>query len=49
MTQLDEIDRAQPECVAWTERQRALARRFDLDALSRSLAESGEHSESAHR
>ncbi|MDM0043412.1 ATP-binding protein [Variovorax dokdonensis] len=40
MTQLDEIERAQPECAGWSERQRALARRFELDALSRSLAES---------
>jgi CheY-like chemotaxis protein len=40
MTQLDAIEQAQPECAAWSERQRALARRFELDALSRSLAES---------
>jgi len=39
MTQLDEIERAQPECASWTDRQRAMARQFQLDALSRSLAE----------
>jgi hypothetical protein len=40
MNQLDEIDRAQPECRSWTERQRGMARQFQLDALGRSLAES---------
>jgi len=39
MNQLDEIERDQPECAAWAERQRAMARQFQLDALSRSLAE----------
>ncbi|SFM87495.1 ATP-binding protein [Variovorax sp. OV329] len=39
MNQLDEIERAQPECAPWTDRQRTMARQFQLDALSRSLAE----------
>ncbi|HYP71209.1 MAG TPA: ATP-binding protein, partial [Variovorax sp.] len=39
MNQLDEIERLQPECGPWADRQRAMARQFQLDALSRSLAE----------
>ncbi len=39
MNQLDEIDREQPECSAWTDGQRTMARQFQLDALSRSLAD----------
>jgi hypothetical protein len=39
MKQLDEIEREQPECRSWTDKQRAMARQFQLDALGRSLAE----------
>jgi len=39
MNQLDDIDAAQPECMAWTEAQRALARQFQFEAMSRALAE----------
>jgi CheY-like chemotaxis protein len=39
MNQLDDIDAAQPECVAWTEAQRVLARQFQFEAMSRALAE----------
>ncbi|MBS0342592.1 MAG: response regulator, partial [Proteobacteria bacterium] len=39
MNQLDEIERLQPECGPWADRQRAMARQFQLDALARSLAE----------
>lgn len=38
MNLLDEIDRVQPECAAWTEAQRALARQFQFEALSQALA-----------
>ncbi|MDM0012507.1 ATP-binding protein [Variovorax sp. J22P168] len=37
MNQLDDIDAAQPECAAWTEAQRALARQFQFEAMSRAL------------
>jgi len=37
MNQLDAIDAAQPECVAWTATQRALARQFQFEAMSRAL------------
>ncbi len=39
MNQLDDIDAAQPECMAWTEAQRVLARQFQFEAMSRALAE----------
>ncbi|MBS0450438.1 MAG: response regulator [Proteobacteria bacterium] len=39
MNQLDEIERVQPECGPWADKQRAMARQFQLDALARSLAE----------
>lgn len=39
MNQLDEIERLQPECAPWADKQRTMARQFQLDALSRSLAE----------
>ncbi|MET3183060.1 UNVERIFIED_ORG: signal transduction histidine kinase/purine-cytosine permease-like protein/FixJ family two-component response regulator [Variovorax guangxiensis] len=42
MNQLDDIDAAQPECAAWTEAQRALARQFQFEAMSRALAEAVE-------
>ena len=38
MNQLDDIDAAQPECMAWTEAQRVLARQFQFEAMSRALA-----------
>jgi CheY-like chemotaxis protein len=37
MNQLDDIDAAQPECAAWTAAQRALARQFQFEAMSRAL------------
>ena len=37
MNQLDAIDAAQPESAAWTAAQRALARQFQFDAMSRAL------------
>ncbi|MDM0051995.1 ATP-binding protein [Variovorax sp. J22R115] len=37
MNQLDDIDSAQPECAAWTAAQRALARQFQFEAMSRVL------------
>ena len=37
MNQLDDIDAAQPECAAWTATQRALARQFQFEAMSRAL------------
>jgi hypothetical protein len=37
MNQLDAIDAAQPECVAWTAAQRALARQFQFEVMSRAL------------
>lgn len=33
MNQLDDIDAAHPECVAWTAAQRALARQFQFDKM----------------
>ncbi len=39
MNQLDAIDREQPECAAWTEAQRVLARQFQFEAMGRALAE----------
>ncbi|MDN6883575.1 ATP-binding protein [Variovorax sp. CAN2819] len=42
MTQLDDIDAAQPECAAWTDAQRVLARQFQFEAMSRALAEAVE-------
>ncbi|RSZ47064.1 MULTISPECIES: ATP-binding protein [unclassified Variovorax] len=42
MNQLDDIDAAQPECAAWTDAQRALARQFQFEAMSRALAEAVE-------
>ncbi|MDP9878762.1 signal transduction histidine kinase/purine-cytosine permease-like protein/FixJ family two-component response regulator [Variovorax boronicumulans] len=42
MNQLDDIDAAQPECAAWTEAQRALARQFQFEAMGRALAEAAE-------
>jgi CheY-like chemotaxis protein len=39
MNQLDDIDAAQPECAAWTEAQRVLARQFQFDAMGRALAD----------
>ncbi|MGO4394173.1 ATP-binding protein [Variovorax sp. M-6] len=38
MNQLDDIDTAQPECAAWTAAQRALARQFQFEAMSRALS-----------
>ncbi|HET7835728.1 MAG TPA: ATP-binding protein [Variovorax sp.] len=38
MNQLDDIDAAQPECAAWTGAQRALARQFQFEAMSRALS-----------
>ena len=38
MNQLDAIDAAQPECAAWTAAQRALARQFQFEAMSRALS-----------
>jgi len=38
MNQLDEIDTEQPECMAWTEAQRVLARQFQFEAMGRALA-----------
>ncbi|RYF30079.1 MAG: hybrid sensor histidine kinase/response regulator, partial [Comamonadaceae bacterium] len=35
MNELDAIDSAQPECIAWTGAQRVLARQFQFDAMSR--------------
>ena len=43
MNQLDEVDAAQPECAAWTEAQRVLARQFQFEAMSRALAEAVEN------
>ncbi|MBT2303550.1 response regulator [Variovorax paradoxus] len=37
MNQLDAIDAAQPECAGWTAAQRALARQFQFEAISRAL------------
>jgi hypothetical protein len=37
MSELDRIDAAQPECAGWTATQRALARQFQFDAISRAL------------
>ena len=37
MNQLDAIDAAEPECVGWTAAQRALARQFQFEAMSRAL------------
>jgi signal transduction histidine kinase/FixJ family two-component response regulator len=37
MNQLDDIDAAQPECATWTAAQRALARQFQFEAMSRAL------------
>ncbi|WP_176663156.1 ATP-binding protein [Variovorax sp. SG517] len=42
MNQLDDIDAAQPECAAWTEAQRVLARQFQFEAMSCALAEAVE-------
>jgi len=42
MNQLDAIDAAQPECSAWTEAQRTLARQFQFEAMSRALADAVE-------
>jgi signal transduction histidine kinase/CheY-like chemotaxis protein/purine-cytosine permease-like protein len=39
MNQLDDIDTEQPECMAWTEAQRVLARQFQFEAMSRALAD----------
>jgi signal transduction histidine kinase/FixJ family two-component response regulator len=39
MNQLDAIDGEQPECAAWTEAQRVLARQFQFEAMGRALAE----------
>ncbi|KWT78658.1 Two-component hybrid sensor and regulator [Variovorax sp. WDL1] len=41
MNELDAIDAAQPECAAWTTAQRALARQFQFEAMSRALAAAG--------
>ncbi|VTU40179.1 Autoinducer 2 sensor kinase/phosphatase LuxQ [Variovorax sp. PBS-H4] len=41
MNALDAIDAAQPECAAWTAAQRALARQFQFEAMSRSLVAAG--------
>ena len=38
MNQLDAIDAGQPECAAWTAAQRALARQFQFEAMSRALS-----------
>jgi signal transduction histidine kinase len=38
MNQLDDIDAAQPECASWTASQRALARQFQFEAMSRAIA-----------
>jgi signal transduction histidine kinase len=38
MNQLDEIDAEEPECRAWTEAQRVLARQFQFEAMGRALA-----------
>ena len=38
MNQLDEIDAEEPECKAWTEGQRVLARQFQFEAMGRALA-----------
>lgn len=38
MNQLDDIDATQPECAAWTALQRALARQFQFEAMSRALS-----------
>ena len=38
LNQLDDIDAAQPECAAWTASQRALARQFQFEAMSRALS-----------
>ncbi|RZI94539.1 MAG: response regulator, partial [Variovorax sp.] len=35
MNELDAIESAQPECTAWTGAQRALARQFQFEAMSR--------------
>ena len=39
MSQLDDIEREQPECRNWADKQRTMARQFQLEALGRSLAE----------
>jgi len=36
--QLDAIEAAQPECAAWSAAQRALARRFEFEAIHETLA-----------
>lgn len=41
MNQLDDIDAAQPECAAWTAAQRALARQFQFEAMSRLMTAEG--------
>ncbi len=41
MNQLDDIDAAQPECASWTASQRALARQFQFEAMSRAIAQQG--------
>ena len=37
MNQLDDIDAAEPECAGWTAAQRAFARQFQFEAMSRAL------------
>ncbi|RYF62715.1 MAG: response regulator, partial [Comamonadaceae bacterium] len=39
MNELDAIDSAQPECIAWTGAQRALARQFQFEAMARLMVE----------
>ncbi len=39
MTQLDDIDAAEPECAAWTATQRAFARQFQFEAMTRTLTQ----------
>jgi CheY-like chemotaxis protein len=41
MNQLDDIDATEPDCAAWTAAQRALARQFQFEAMSRALAAAG--------
>ncbi|MGC4008450.1 MAG: ATP-binding protein [Pseudomonas sp.] len=38
MNELDAIDAAEPQCAAWTQAQRVLARQFQFEAMSRALA-----------
>ncbi|MBS0428430.1 MAG: response regulator [Proteobacteria bacterium] len=46
MTQLDEIDAAQPACAAWTALQRTRARQFQFEAVAEAIRRAGTSPES---